>query len=133
MHWRDRWEYESKLEYQAYLQRPQAELLALVRADRMGNYYQLWRAIGIKGTLSEAADALLDYLREHPGERLMHNRYHCAAALFKLVDLPPEVTDDLRPRVQWEHHGEAARQSALDELEALIGQRLADPDASREG
>ena len=31
---------------------------------------------------------------------------------------------ELRKRVQWDHHGENARQAAIDELEAVIQEML---------
>jgi hypothetical protein len=64
-------------------------------------------------------------LRRERGENLMLIRYHCAAALFHLQGYADDPIPQLRARAQWDHDGEEARQAAVDEVEALVGARLA--------
>ena len=86
-----------------------------------GTYYQIWYAIEKKGTLLDSAIVLWEFLRDHPGETNMLNRYHCANALFYIIGLPDPVSKlELHKNVQWDHDGEAARQVALVELRELI-------------
>ena len=51
-------------------------------------------------------------------------RYHCAGALFGLLGFPDEPLPELRQRVMWPRGDEAARQGAIDELEAGVRERL---------
>jgi hypothetical protein len=125
MHWRDRWEYEANLEYKALSKLPEEELDTRIKKGRVGRYYQLWRVIGNKGTLENSGMVLWNYLKGNPGDSFMHERYHCAAALFNILGMPdPASETEIRKRVQWDHYGEEARQLALLELEEIIHEML---------
>ena len=121
MHWKERWEMEAGFEHERYSLLSEQELLERVEQDRTGLYYTIWRVIGDKGTIQNTPMVLWEYLRAHPGEYYMLQRYHCAAALFKILDMPdPGCNNPLRHSVQWDHHGEDARQKALAELKEMI-------------
>jgi hypothetical protein len=130
MHWRDRWEYEARREAQSLKRLSERELLERIQSGNLGRYYSIWRAIGSKGTVWDAAMVLWRFLEANPGENMMHDRYHCAAALFKVLGTPdPAVQNELRRRVQWDNQGEEARQRALAELKEIIQQKLDGPEA----
>ena len=76
------WEREAGAEYDAYLRRTAAELVAEARAGRYGEYYQLWRAIAASATLSQAGEVLLDVLHRDLPYLV---RYHAATALLALL------------------------------------------------
>ncbi len=125
MHWRDRYEYESSQEYERLLELGEEALVSMVENDRLGLYFAIWRVLARKGTLTRAAMPLWEYLQRSPGKSNMLNRYHCAAALFKILGMPdPASENELRKRVQWDHQGEEARQHALTELRKLIERKI---------
>ena len=104
-----RWEREAGEEYDAYMRRPAAELIADARAGRFGRYYQLWRAIADRTGLSESGWVLMDILRR---ENAYLVRYHAAAALLALLG-----TDEFEPAdLTAGHPGEAARVEAAERL-----------------
>jgi hypothetical protein len=76
------WERSAGAEYEAYLRRSAAGLIADARAGRYGEYYQLWRAIAAKATLSLAGTVLLDVLHRDDPYLV---RYHAAKALLTLL------------------------------------------------
>jgi hypothetical protein len=121
MHWRDRWEYEARREGEKYSKQSEAKLLSQVQQGNLGSYYQIWYVLGRKGTLQNAALVLLAFLQQHPGDENMLHRYHCSAALLKIIyksDILP--TDELRKQIQWDHEGEEMRQRKLLELRTVI-------------
>ncbi|MBN1314491.1 MAG: hypothetical protein JXA42_03450 [Anaerolineales bacterium] len=121
LHWKERWELEAGLEYERLSLLPEHRLLDRIKQNRTDHYYQIWRAIGNKGTIKDAPMILWEYLQQHPGELDMLHRYHCAAALFKILGMPdPNCKNELRQKVQWDHEGENARQNALLELKGII-------------
>ena len=123
--WRERYEVEARKELEALDGLPESELIARVEAGRIDPYFALWRAIGRKGTLANAALPLWKFLRDHPGDAQMLNRYHGAAALFRVIGMDDPASEiPLRRRVQWDGNGEEARQEALLELRGLIDERL---------
>ena len=121
MHWRERWEYEAGQTRDTLQQLSEDELVDRIQRGDTDSYYQIWHAIAKKGTVEGSARILWEYLRSHPGEYAMLDRYHCAGALFQILGIPdPASKGDLRPRVQWDHDGEEARQKALLELEQIM-------------
>ena len=131
MHWRDRWEYEARREAEALSRLSEGELLRRIESGNLGHYYSIWRAISAKGTIQKAAMVLWRFLQANSGENRMHDRYHCAAALFKILGMPdPAVQNELRKRVQWDLEGEDARQHALEELQAIIQEKIHAPDST---
>ena len=76
------WERAAGAEYDAYMRRSAAGLVADARAGRYGEFYQLWRAIAVRATLPLAGQVLLEVLRrDHP----YLVRYHAAEALVSLL------------------------------------------------
>ncbi len=122
--WQDAWEWHAKQTAEAFDDLSEEALLHRIQARRYDGYYQIWYVLAEKGTLKTSGPVLLAVLRHEAGEAHDLLRYHCAAALFHLLGYPREPMPDLRKRVQWAHHGEDARQQALDELEALIHEHL---------
>jgi hypothetical protein len=80
--WQEAWEYHARAELDDLRTRPAADLLAAVRAGRFGGHYVLWDAIAERATLAEAAGPLMAVL-ESDADYL--DRYHCAAALLRLM------------------------------------------------
>ena len=127
MHWRDRYEYESRREAGSLESYSEEQLVNRIENNRLGSYFSIWRAIGKKGTVEGSAMALWRFLQRNPGESLMLHRYHCAEALFKILGMAdPASNSALRKGVQWDSHGEEARQEALLELRKIIDLQLAD-------
>jgi hypothetical protein len=127
MHWRDRYEYEAQRQGEAYKGFDEQRLVERINKNLLDPYFAIWRAIGAKGTVENSAMALWRYLQRSPGDAHMLNRYHCAAALLTILDMPdPASQNSLRKRVQWDHQGEPARQEALLELRGIIEARLAE-------
>ena len=109
-----RWERGAEAEFDAYMRRSGAELVADAQAGRHGEYYQLWRAMAARATLAQAGRVLLDVVRR--GSTYLV-RYHSAVALLALIGTTEFDPVDLtagRP-------GEATR---LDTLERLLHERL---------
>ena len=127
MHWRDRYEYEAGQETKTMDKLNERELVEKIEKNHLGKYFAIWRVIARKGTPSQAAMPMWRYLKRSPGERNMHNRYHCAAALFQILGMPdPASESDLRKQVQWDSHGEEARQQALLKLKSIIEEMVTD-------
>ena len=125
MHWRERWEYEALQERETMQVLDEKALLDRVQQGHTGSYYQIWQVVAQKGTLERSASVLWEFLRSHPGKSANLDRYHCAGALFQILGMPdPNSKGDLRPRVQWDHKGENARQQALFELEQIILEKI---------
>lgn len=104
--WQDRWEEAADDERKRMEARTAAELLADVDEGRFGNYYVIWYVIASKSTVDEAGWTLF---RTLVGNADYLSRYHCAAALLKLMG---EAT--LKPvDLSADHPG---RESALDAL-----------------
>ena len=122
--WKDAWEWEAAQARQSYEGMPEDELITLVKQGRFDWYYTLWLGFRKNGTLKKSGPVLLDVLRRTPGSHLDVLRNHAAGALFHLLGYDDEPLPELRARVQWDHEGEDARQSALDELEAVLRERL---------
>ncbi len=108
------WEQEAEAEYDRYLTRPPASLLADVRVRQYGNYYQIWRAIGERANLADAHTALLYVLRSSDPYLV---RYHAASALLTLLRTdafePAQLAADRPDRL-----------SSIDAVEQLVKERL---------
>ncbi len=120
--WKDQWEYEANKSSSNYINKDLKELLKKVENNQVGIFYNIWDVIAQKSSPNdESLQILWEYLRDHPGEKFELDRYHCAAALFKI--LFPEENEDqkkLRVEVQWDHQGEEKRQKALKKLHKLF-------------
>jgi hypothetical protein len=112
--WQEAWEHHARAELDDLRARPAAALLDMVRAGRFGGYYVLWDAIAERASLVEAAAPLLAVL-ESEADYL--DRYHCAAALLRLMGSsawePVQLTADT-----------AARLGHLAALHAALAQHL---------
>lgn len=129
MHWRDRYEYEAKLEGQRLSKESEQQLLKRVKNGKLDFYFQIWRELGEKGTLENSALVLLEFLQQYPGENNMHNRYHCAAALMKIVYGVDTVgNEEVRAQIQWDSKGEEVRQLKLLELREIILSKIGEDD-----
>ncbi len=125
MHWRDRYTYESGREAESLRRLNEEQLVDRIRRKNLDSYFAIWRAIGQKGTVQGSALVLWDFLQSKPGKRNMLHRYHCAAALFKILDMDdPASESEMRRGVQWDSHGEEARQKKLQELRQIIETKL---------
>jgi hypothetical protein len=80
--WKEQYEDAADDEEARYRRRPVAELLAEVKAGRVGEYATIWRVIGERGEVARVGWELMDFLRS-PAPYLA--RYHCAAALLRLL------------------------------------------------
>lgn len=120
--WQEAWEWHARETRDFYATQDADALLAQIRAGHYDEYYTIWYAVAEKSTLAEAAPVLLDVLRREAGQAQMLVRYHCAAALFRLLGHPTQSSPPLRERVQWDHLGEDARQAAIEELAAQIAE-----------
>ena len=123
--WRERYEIEARKALAALEGLNETALLERVRAGRLDPYFAIWRALAREGTVEGSARVLWTFLRDHPGKTNMHHRYHCASALFRILGMDdPASASELRKQVQWDAHGEEARQEALRELGAVIDAAL---------
>jgi hypothetical protein len=123
--WRETWEWYAERTHRAYMTWSEDDLLTAIRRRRYDLYYQLWHAIGEKGTLEKSAPVLIEVLRrERRGTDAMLLRHHCAGALFSLLGYPDRPMPPLRERVQWDLQGEPARLAAIKELEKLVRERI---------
>ncbi|HZU86446.1 MAG TPA: hypothetical protein VFF78_03115 [Anaerolineaceae bacterium] len=120
-HWKEAWEWYADQASKHFAQQSEAQLLEQIAAGQYDAYYTIWYTLRQIGSLKTCAPVLLEVLRREVGEDQMLIRYHCAAALFHLMGYPDDPIPDLRARVQWDHHGEEARQAAIMELRSLIG------------
>lgn len=125
MDWRERYEYEAQREAESLKNHSEEQLIGRVRKNLLDPYFATWRALGKIGTVEKSAMVMWDFLRRSPGKHNMLHRYHCAAALFQILGMPdPASENELRKQVQWDSHGEEARQEALLTLKAIIQARL---------
>lgn len=116
--WQDQWEYEASKARDFFEKQTVKELLQNVKEDKVGSFYNIWDVIVKKHSpKNNSLQILWEYLRDHPGEKHTLHRYHCAAALFRILYGNKQHDDqELRTQVQWDHEGEEARQKALKKL-----------------
>lgn len=128
MHWRERYEYEAAREFAASGFLSEEALVERVERNQLGSYFAIWRLMAAKGTVERSAMVLWRFLQRSPGKQMMLHRYHCAAALFAILDMAdPASENELRKAVQWDHQGEEARQEALLTLKAIIEEKRGQP------
>jgi len=118
--WQDAWEHEARQTRSAYQNFTEAELIQKVEQNQTDMFYQIWSVLGEKGTRKNAALPMWQYLKDHPGEKYMLDRYHCTAALFKILKINNKEHEELEKQVKWDHDGEEARQEALKKLKKII-------------
>jgi hypothetical protein len=75
-------ERDAGAEYNDYMRRSAAGLIADAKAGRYGELYQLWRAIAARATLPLAGRVLLEVLHRDDPYLV---RYHAAEALLALL------------------------------------------------
>ncbi len=114
----ERWEQEAGKERQRYDTRPIPVLLDEINRGSYGQYYQIWYSIADRATAAQAGWVLFEALKR-PIDYLY--RYHCAAALLKLMQLkefePVELTS--RPKTP----------ENLAQIEQILAARLGPPPA----
>ena len=103
------WERAAEAEFEAYLRRSAAELVADAGAGRYGDFYQLWRAIAARSTLSLAGPVLLEVLRSEAPYLV---RYHAATALLSLLGSADLTPVDLAA----DRTGQDARLEAVEQM-----------------
>ncbi|MCW5878891.1 MAG: hypothetical protein KIS80_08505 [Anaerolineales bacterium] len=118
--WQEAWEWHARQTADYFAHQSAEQLLAEIDAGNYDGYYTIWYSLREKTSLEQGAPVLLNVLRREVGNSLI--RYHCAAALFYLMGYQDDEPPPLRLRVQWDHHGETARQDAIDELERNLAQ-----------
>lgn len=122
--WRDEYEWHAASEFRSLSKLSEEQLLQRIKIRQFDHYFAIWRVLRKKGTLRNCAPLFLNVLRKEVGKQNMLQRYHCAGALFELMGEKEYPLSELRRRVQWDHEGEEARQTAIDELEELIKEML---------
>ena len=121
MHWRERYTYESGRAAGRLSKLSEEALIKRIESNQLDPYFAIWRTIARTGTIEHSAMVLWRFLQRSPGKSMMLHRYHCAAALFRLLGMDdPASKSDLRKAVQWDHKGEQARQQALLTLKDII-------------
>lgn len=129
MHWRERYAYEAEKAATALKNHSEEQLLERVRNNSLDPYFATWRALAKIGTIEKSAMVMWEFLERSPGKANMLHRYHCAAALFQILNMPdPASQNELRKQVQWDSKGEEARQEALLTLKAIIENKLEYPE-----
>jgi hypothetical protein len=115
----ERWERDAERERARYDARPVPELVADIKAGRLGDYCQIWPSLGARATLAEVNWVLYDILQSELDQL---NRYHCAQALVAIAGLyaggvrPEELTARDRFDVN----------QRLAELRTLLEKKLGD-------
>lgn len=122
-HWKEAWKWYASETERVYDRLSEAELLQRIEAGQYDGYYTIWYSLRRRGSLARSAPVLIEVLRREQGPDNDLIRYHCTAALFYLLGYPDEPIPALRARVQWSHHGEEARQAAIDEVEKMVQQQ----------
>lgn len=82
--WRSLWEDASSKEESRWKRASDHQLLAAVRSRSTGEYYGLWRELGSRRPSAEVCWVLFDVLES---DREYLERYHCADALLKLLNI----------------------------------------------
>lgn len=83
MNWTRQYEDAADAEYARCLARPVEGLLDDLRRGRTGDYFQIWRVLGERGSAAQVAWPLYDFLLS---DRPYLDRYHCANALLRVLD-----------------------------------------------
>jgi len=124
--WKDAWEYKAGKTRDVFLTLSEAELLKMIKEDRTDMFYQVWYAIGEKGTRENAVPVLFQYLVDNPGDDYYLDRSHCSNALYKILGIREgkEPEEDVRMRSIIDNEGENTRQEALLELKKLIETKI---------
>jgi hypothetical protein len=86
MTWQDSWENAAADERAQYDARPVSELITHIQKGWFGTYYTIWHSIAMRAKLEQAGWPLFDVLRSNANYL---NRYHCAAALLRLLGNSP--------------------------------------------
>ena len=82
MDWRQEYEDASDSERRKLDRIPVEQLLQQVKSAQFGKYYNVWHSLGDRATLHGAGWTLFRFLNSPADDP---HRYHCAAALLKLM------------------------------------------------
>jgi hypothetical protein len=98
--WKDAWEWNAGQAQKAFLEMSEDELLDLIAKDQDDAFYQIWMAIGQKGTCTKAPPILVDFLERRDDECYDLCRYHCIEALFKILKVKDgNIISDFQTRI----------------------------------
>jgi HEAT repeat protein len=104
------YEEQSRRLYKQFLEMSEDELIQLIENQKFDSNYQIWRALGDKGS-KKSIRCLFEIVSNLNNEYLV--RYHACSALFKIAN----INDlDLLGRVQ---HGRNKHRQKTDQKEAI--------------
>jgi|SRR5277367_3139461 len=116
----DHWEKEADKERENYDSRTINELVADVKANRFGKYYQIWYSLGARAKLKDIEWTFYDVLKSNLDYLI---RYHCAKALISIAGL---YTTGIRPEELSAENTFDVKQNLLkvqEQLEEKLGKR----------
>lgn len=111
--WRESWEQHADQERGALGETPVSELVERVWAGQFGGYYSIWYALADRAKLNEVGWVLFSVLESEAGYL---DRYHCAAALLRLLGEKRWQAVDLS--AEW------GRAKNLKPVEKILEQRI---------
>lgn len=104
------YEEQSRRLYKQFLEMSEDELIQLIENQKFDSNYQIWRALGDKGS-KKSIRCLFEIVSNLNNQYLV--RYHACAALFKIAN----INDlDLLGRVQ---HGRNQQRKMTNQNEAI--------------
>lgn len=113
--WRAQWDAHASNESKRYADMPLDELMANLRAGKLGDYRTIWKAIAERGILKEIGWELFDLLQS---DHDYLDRYHCADALLKLMK-----SNAFKPVELSAKYGDQLAKN-LKKLETLLEQKI---------
>jgi hypothetical protein len=98
--WKDAWEWNASQAQKQLLELSEDELLNLIANDQDDAFYQIWTAIGAKGTREKSLPILIGFLERRDDECFDLARYHCIEALFKILKIKDQkIIDDFQTKI----------------------------------
>jgi hypothetical protein len=120
--WKDAYEWHSQQSYEQMKQFDEEALVGFAKNGAGGLYFQLWRALGEKGTVKVSAMPLFEYVRDNPGEDAYLDRYHAFEALEKVLERADgkKLSEDEKFNCVMQRPDEGSRQEALNKIKERI-------------
>jgi len=121
--WKDAWEYEAGQARDFCMSLTEDDLLTIIKDGRSDQFFQIWAAIGQKGTKEKSPPVLIDYLEKNPEDVMDLTRYHCLEALFNILKIKnQEQIDDFQNKVSQlsQKKNKGKFKEGLEELNKLI-------------